>query len=224
MSHPRHTLSKDVAHPQARDLGLIVCQQCGSVWAQAQDKQTCERCGGRLHARQHGGLSAAWACWWGAVLLYLPANLLPVMITRSLFSQHSDTIMSGVVYFWAHGAYGLAAIVFVASFLVPLFKLAALFVLLRAARRPTLRRARELTKLYHLVEMVGRWSMLDVFVVAILAGLVHIQGMADVSAGVGIGAFGGVVVLTMLSSLNFDPRYLWDEGMKQEQAHDRANT
>ena len=115
-----------------------------------------------------------------------------------------------VIFFWISGAYGLAIIIFVASFLVPLFKLTALLLLvLMAQKRSTWRRS-ERTRLYHVIELIGRWSMLDVFVVALLAGLVRIQGFAEITAGIGIAAFGSVVVLTMLASMSFDPKLIWD--------------
>ena len=115
-------------------------------------------------------------------MLYVPANLLPVMVTRTLFGTQSDTILSGVIYFWVSGAYGLAAIVFVASFLVPLFKIVALFMLVLLAQRRSNWRRAERARLYHLIELLGRWSMLDVF----------------------------VVVLTMLASRSFDPKLSWN--------------
>jgi paraquat-inducible protein A len=155
-----------------------------------------------------------------ACVMYIPANLLPVMITRTLFGAQYDTILSGVIYFWVSGAYGLAAIVFIASFLVPLFKLAVLFLLVVLAQRGSTWRQRERAKLYHIIEIIGRWSMLDVFVVSLLTGLVQIQGFAVITAGVGIAAFGSVVVLTMLASLSFDPKLTWDS--KEAQAIARA--
>jgi paraquat-inducible protein A len=181
--------------------GLIGCRHCGTVWQDADDGAPCGRCGTPLHIRKPDSLNRTWAFLIAACLMYLPANLLPVMITRTLFGTSNDTIMSGVIYFWVTGAYGLAAIVFVASFLVPLFKLAALFVLVVSAQRRSNWRRAERAKLYHVIEIIGRWSMLDVFVVALLAGLVRIQGFAEITAGVGIAAFGSVVVLTMLASL-----------------------
>ena len=142
--------------------------------------------------------------------MYVPANLLPVMITTSLFGTQQDTILSGIIFFWVSGSYGLAALIFTASFLVPLFKLSALFLLTVMAQRHSDWRQLERAKLYRLLEIIGRWSMLDVFVVSLLAGLVRIKGFAEVTAGVGIGAFAAVVVLTMLASISFDPRLIWD--------------
>lgn len=208
----------DVVAPQDEGLevatavssGLMPCRRCGTVWRDAHDGQACDRCGYRLHARKPDSLNRTWALLIGACIMYLPANLLPVMVTRSLFGTQTDTILSGIVFFWLSGSYGIAAIIFVASFLVPLFKLAVLFLLLVTAQRRSDWRRAERSRLYHIIEVIGRWSMLDVFVVALLAGLVRIQGFAEITAGLGIAAFGSVVVLTMLASLSFDPKLSWD--------------
>lgn len=196
----------------AAQLGLLSCHHCGTVWQGAHDGEACARCASRLHRRKTASLQRTWALLIAACIMYVPANLLPVMITRSLLGTQNDTILSGVIYFWVSGAYGLAAIIFVASFLVPLFKLTALMLLAWTAQRHSDWRQLERARLYRIIEVIGRWSMLDVFVVSLLAGLVRIQGFAEVTAGVGIAAFGAVVVLTMLASLSFDPRLTWDAG------------
>ena len=206
--HEHH--DEDAPVPTAASLGLMACPHCAAVWKDAEEGDACGRCGTHLHTRKRQSLNRTWAFLIAACMMYIPANLLPVMITRTLFGAQYDTILSGVIYFWVSGAWGLAAIVFIASFLVPLFKLAVLFLLVFLAQRRSDWRQPERAKLYHIIEVIGRWSMLDVFVVALLAGLVHIQGFADVTAGVGIAAFGAVVVLTMLASLSFDPRLTWD--------------
>ncbi|MCZ2495835.1 paraquat-inducible membrane protein A [Xylophilus sp. Kf1] len=195
----------------ARSAGLSPCRHCGTVWRDAPEGQSCERCGTVLRARKPDSFNRTWALLIAACVMYLPANLLPVMITRSLFGVQSDTILSGIIFFWISGSYGVAAIIFVASFLVPLFKLAALFILLVTARRRSEWRRGDRARLYHVVEFIGRWSMLDVFVVALLTGLVQIQGLAQITAGLGIAAFASVVVLTMLASLSFDPKLSWDD-------------
>jgi paraquat-inducible protein A len=193
-----------------RQLGLMSCHHCGSVWKDAEEGASCERCSTTLHTRKPDSYNRTWAYLIAAGILYLPANMLPVMITKSLFGTQQDTILSGVIYFWVSGAYGLAALIFIASFLVPLFKLTALTILTYTAQRGSDWRQLERAKLYRMLEVIGRWSMLDVFVVALLAGLVRIHGFAEITAGVGIAAFGAVVVLTMLASLSFDPRLTWD--------------
>ncbi|WP_394788937.1 paraquat-inducible protein A [Rhodoferax sp.] len=197
--------------PTAASLGLLNCHHCGAVWRGAADGQHCERCGTVLHHRKPNSLTRTWALLLAAYIMYLPANLLPVMVTRNLLETQTDTILSGVIYFWVTGAWGLATIVFVASFLVPLFKLAALTIMAFMAQRRSTGRRLERARLYRIVEVIGRWSMLDVFVVSLLAGLVRIQGFAEITAGLGIAAFASVVVLTMLASLSFDPRLSWDD-------------
>lgn len=214
MTHPFFHAPKqgDGAVVTAASLGLEACRHCATVWRGAKDGEACGLCGTRLHSRKPDSLNRTWALLLAACLLYIPANLLPIMITKSLFGTQQDTILSGVIYFWVSGAYGLAAIVFIASFLVPMFKLTVLLLLLISVQRRSTWRQPERAKLYHIIEIIGRWSMLDVFVVSLLTGLVQIQGFAQITAGVGIAAFGGVVVLTMLASLAFDPKLIWDTG------------
>lgn len=202
-------------------LGLCACYRCGAVWADAEYGQACARCGTKLRERKPDSIRRTWALLLAASIMYLPANLLPVMITSSLLGTQPDTIMSGIIYFWVSGSYGLAALIFTASFFVPLFKLAALFVLVTTSQRRSTWRQRERAVLYRVLEIIGRWSMLDVFVVSLLAGLVHLKGLAVVTAGLGIAAFAAVVVLTMLASLSFDPRLIWDPGVP---ADDRPET
>jgi paraquat-inducible protein A len=194
----------------ARQLGMIACRHCGTVWRDAAEGEKCLRCRARLHSRKPDSLNRTWALLITAGILYLPANMLPVMTTRSLFGTQEDTILSGVIYFWISGDWALAAIIFIASFLVPLFKLSALMLMAIAARRHSDVARAERTRLYRIVEIIGRWSMLDVFVVSLLAGLVRMEQVAEITAGPGIASFGGVVVLTMLASISFDPRLAWD--------------
>jgi paraquat-inducible protein A len=207
----------------AAELGLLSCHHCGTVWRDADEGEPCGRCGTRLRRRKPQSLQRTWAFLIAACIMYVPANLLPVMVTKSLLGTQYDTILSGVIYFWVSGSYGLAAIIFVASFLVPLFKLTALILLTVLAQRHSNWRQPERARLYQALEVIGRWSMLDVFVVSLLAGLVRIQGFAEITAGVGIAAFGAVVVLTMMASLSFDPRLTWDteDVMEHEETEPR---
>jgi paraquat-inducible protein A len=213
-------MSTNPAQPlqTASQLGLWSCHHCGTVWEGATEGEACDRCQTRLHRRKPDSIRRTWALLIAACIMYVPANMLPVMVTRSLLGSQDDTILSGVIYFWVSGAYGLAAIIFIASFLVPLFKLTALTLMVWMAQRRSDWRQQERASLYRILEVIGRWSMLDVFVVSLLAGLVHIQGFAEITAGVGIGAFGAVVVLTMLASLSFDPRLTWDSDDKKNTA------
>jgi paraquat-inducible protein A len=212
------------SHDNASLSELTGCRHCGTVWQHAHEGDACGRCGAPLQARKTNSLTRTWAFLLAACVMYLPANLLPVMTTRTLFGSNEDTILSGIIYFWISGAYGLATIVFVASFLVPLFKLVALFVLVLTAQRRSNWRRAERAKLYHLIELLGRWSMLDVFVVALLAGLVRLEGLAEINAGIGIAAFGSVVVLTMLASQSFDPRLSWDGPVEDANPADTPDT
>jgi paraquat-inducible protein A len=170
----------------------------------------CPRCGTALHARKPDSLARTWALLLAATVLYVPANVLPIMHTASLFGTQSDTIMSGVVYLWVTGSWPLAVVVFVASVFVPLAKLLALAYLAFTVQRGTARAPAERLRLYRMVEIVGRWSMLDVFVVALLAALVQLRSLAEIVPGPGATAFGAVVVLTMLAAMTFDPRLIWD--------------
>ena len=193
----------------AAEAGLAACELCGQL-ARMVENRRCPRCGSPLHPRKPHSLERTWALLLAAYVLYLPANLLPIMETRSLFGVQQDTIMSGVVYLWSSGSWALALIVFIASVAVPLLKLLLLTGLAIAVqwRRPgpALRRARA----YRLLELIGRWSMLDVYVVAILVALVQAQALASMAPGPGVLAFAAVVVLSMLATMAFDPRLIWD--------------
>lgn len=208
------TAPHDSEHGMVQDaaaLGVIGCHHCGTVWENPAPAARCGVCHAPLHRRKIDSLNRTWALLIAACIMYIPANMMPVMVTRTLFDEQRDTILSGVIYFWTEGEWGLALVVFVASFLVPLFKLVALGILVFSARRRSRWQRLQRAKLYRVVEVIGRWSMLDVFVVSVLSGLVNIHGLASVHAGIGIAAFGAVVVLTMLASLAFDPRLIWDD-------------
>ena len=172
--------------------------------------QSCARCGARLHHRRPDSVGRTWALLLAAAILYIPANLLPVMYTHSLFGREDDTIISGVIYFWTSGSPALAAIIFIASIVVPVLKLAALSLLAITTQKRSRWHPQQRTLLYRLVEFVGRWSMLDIFVITLTVALVRFQSLAVITAGPGALAFCAVVVLTMLASMQFDPRLIWD--------------
>ena len=144
-----------------------------------------------------------------AALMYLPANFLPVMVTASARGRDAHTILGGIVELWLSGSQALAVIVFIASLVVPLTKMAVLSVLIFHAQRRSTWRQRERAWLYRTIESVGHWSMLDVFVVVMLVGMVRFGAFGEVEPGVGLLAFGAVVVLTMVASARFDPRLIW---------------
>ena len=197
----------------AAQLGLIRCSACSLVVQEpeADRHAICPRCEAPLHRRLPHSLSRTWALLISAAMLYIPANMLPIMRTASLGEvPQSDTILSGVVELWVRGSWDLAIIVFVASIVVPLLKIAILMTLLITTGRRSSWRRKERGKLYRFVEFIGHWSMLDIFVVALMAALVRFQSLADVTPGPGAVAFGAVVVLTMLASKTFDERLIWD--------------
>lgn len=195
----------------AASLGLAGCHTCGLVSrVGAAALAHCPRCGARLHRRKPDSLARTWALLAAAAVLYVPANALPIMHTKSLFGTQSDTILSGVIYLWTSGSWPLAVVVFVASVFVPMAKLFILAFLAASVQRGSARNRVERLRLYRLVELVGRWSMLDVFVVALLAALVQLKALAQITPGPGATAFGAVVVITMLAAMTFDPRLIWD--------------
>src|SRR5258706_348240 len=196
----------------AASLGLLVCHACGllSRPAPRSHEACCPRCGAHLHFRKPDSITRCWALLMTAVSLYIPANLLPMMHTSSLFGSQSDTIMSGVVYFLTSGSWYLALIIFFASIMVPLLKMIALALLLVTAQLHSHWQQDQRARLYRLVEFVGRWSMLDIYVVAVIVALVQLQGLATIQPGPGAVAFGAVVVLTMFAAMAFDPRLIWD--------------
>lgn len=198
--------------PTAAGLGLLACHVCELVSRPPAGAAAayCPRCGARVRSRKPGSVSRTWALVIAAAVLYIPANTEPVMITSSIFGVQRDTILSGVAYLWTSGSWPLAVVVFVASVLVPLLKLLALGYLAVSVQRRSPHHMRERAGLYHLLEFVGRWSMLDVFVVMVLVALVKLQALANIQAGPGAMWFGAVVVLTMFASMSFDPRLIWD--------------
>jgi paraquat-inducible protein A len=196
---------------RAKDLGLATCHTCDLLLRMpAAGAVHCPRCGSPVHVRKPNSVSTTWALLVAAIIMYVPANLLPVMATTWLGNTQADTIMGGVIYLLHHD-WPLAVIVFVASVLVPLLKMIALvYLLVSVQRRSPLRRAQR-TRLYRLTELVGRWSMVDVFVVALMAALVQIGALATIEPGGGALAFAAVVILTMLAAMSFDSRLIWDE-------------
>ncbi|CAA7618256.1 Uncharacterized paraquat-inducible protein A [Candidatus Terasakiella magnetica] len=202
----------------ARRAGLMACPHCGLVCRQtAKPDPRCPRCDGKVQGRKAESLSRASAYLIAAAILYIPANLLPIMQTSSLLGAKADTILSGIAYFWTSGSWGLAALIFFASILVPLLKLGTIALLTLSVHFHWGRHLHQRANLFRIIEMVGRWSMLDIFVVALMVGLVHFRGVAVIEAGPGAAAFGAVVILTILASQSFDPRLIWD---REEELHD----
>jgi paraquat-inducible protein A len=197
---------------RAIDAGLLVCHECHKLNKQEPDsrRQFCSRCGGVIHARRPDSLVRTWALLLTAAILYIPANLLPIMTVNSLGKGQSDTIMSGIVELANLGMLPIAAVVFIASILVPIFKMVGISLLLYSVQRHQPMSVRQRIVMYRFIEWIGRWSMLDIFVIAILVAVVRFGSLASIEPGLGAMAFVSVVILTMLAALTFDPRLIWD--------------
>ncbi|WP_095107733.1 paraquat-inducible protein A [Pseudomonas sp. Irchel 3E20] len=197
---------------RAIDAGILICMECHELNRQVPDtdEQTCTRCGALVHARRPNSLMRTWALLVTAAILYIPANLLPIMTVSSLGKGEPSTIMSGVIQLVQHGMLPIAAVVFIASILVPTFKLVGIALLLFSVQRHQPLSARQRIIMYRFIEFIGRWSMLDIFVIAILVALVNFGRLASIEANLGAAAFSSVVILTMLAAVTFDPRLIWD--------------
>lgn len=224
----------EINYPRANDFNLLICPCCGHLNKQTSKLnpkavEKCKRCKIKLHHRKLNSLSKTFALTIAASILYIPANALPMTITESLFGTQKDTILTGVIYFWQSGDYFVAVVIFCASIFIPLLKLLILyflvFVIFLQKKRHLQFSPTTCAKLYRVVELVGRWSMIDVFVVALLTALIQIQSLATIVAGPGAVAFAAVVVLTLLASLSFEPRVIWDNyyaNKKQIESSDDA--
>ncbi|MEO6678111.1 MULTISPECIES: paraquat-inducible protein A [Pseudomonas] len=197
---------------RAIDAGILICIECHELNKQEADtdEQVCTRCGALVHARRPNSLMRTWALLVTAAILYIPANVLPIMTVSSLGKGDPSTIMSGVIQLVQHGMIPIAAVVFIASILVPTFKLVGIALLLFSVQRRQPLSARQRIVMYRFIEFIGRWSMLDIFVIAILVAVVNFGRLASVEANLGAIAFASVVILTMLAAVTFDPRLIWD--------------
>ncbi|RZI79381.1 MAG: paraquat-inducible membrane protein A, partial [Pseudomonas sp.] len=187
---------------RAIDAGILVCNECHELNRQEGDDagQTCIRCGAVVHPRRPNSIVRTWALLITAFILYIPANLLPIMTVSSLGKGSPDTIMSGVITLMHHGMLPIAAVVFIASILVPTFKLVGIGLLLYSVQRHQPLSARQRIWMYRFIEFIGRWSMLDIFVIAILVAVVNFGRIASVEANLGAIAFACVVILTMFAA------------------------
>lgn len=206
-----------VLHASAMSLGLVGCEVCGLVSCPRAGAAAthCPRCGERLHWRRPDSIEQSWALVLTAAILYVPANLLPVLATYTPLGSSTDTIMQGVVELWSPTSWPLAIVVFVASITIPLGKLIALAYLLISLQRGWVRSPEQRIRLYRLVKFIGRWSMLDVFVDTFVVALVQLQPLMSVEPGPGVLFFACVVVVTMLAVNRFDPRLIWDLPQKE---------
>jgi paraquat-inducible protein A len=196
----------------AAQVGLLSCDACQMLSrpANATEPGFCPRCGEALEVRHFASIQTTWALVIAAAVCYIPANALPVLNTTTFGTSEGDTILGGVAFLYTSGSWPLALIVLVASVMIPLGKLAALVYLLITVQRGSVASSHERTRLYRMVEFIGRWSMLDVFVDAFTVALVQLSPLMSVAPGAGVLFFAAVVVLTMLAAEAFDPRLIWD--------------
>jgi paraquat-inducible protein A len=193
----------------AREAGFDVCHTCLAL--SASGSSHCGRCGAHIHPRIPNSLQRTVALLIAAVVLYIPANLLPIMTTDQFARSVDSTIIGGVVILWNMGSYPVALVILVASVLVPIGKILTVAALCWTVGRRIPVSPRQRTSLYRITEFIGKWSMVDVFVVAILVALIQITGIIVIRPGAAALAFAGVVIATMLAAESFDPRLLWDD-------------
>ncbi len=187
-----------------------VCQLAVPIKGSVDQHLSCPRCDTALHYRKPDSIQRSWALVIAALVCFFPANIMPIMHTSSLGTVQSDTIMSGIIFLINHGSWPVAMVILVASVMVPLLKIVILIYLLISVKMRSIWRPRERTKMYQLAELVGKWSMVDVFVVSILVSLVQMGHLASIEAGYGALFFCAVVILTMFAAMAFDPRLIWD--------------
>ena len=210
----------------AREAGLVSCNFCHSLnrpcidesGANSSLQMHCHVCGSVIHSRIPNSISKTWALVIAAMILYIPANVLPIMTVVLWGDGAPDNIMSGVLSLLNAGMWPLALLIFVASIVIPIAKLLTLFGLLISVQTRSTWRPVERTKLYRFTEFIGRWSMIDIFVIGILVALVQFGTVATVTPGMGALCFAAVVILTMIAAHTFDPRFIWD--VIEEPAHE----
>ncbi|BFM14127.1 hypothetical protein R50073_03100 [Maricurvus nonylphenolicus] len=197
---------------------LVSCHVCFKL----ADKQLhhCPRCGAAMHLRKNNSVERTMALLITACILYIPANVLPIMITDQLGQSEESTIIGGVVLLIQLGSIPIAAVIFIASVMVPLGKLIMLFYLCWSLKRGVPGTERQRTVFYRVTELMGKWSMIDVFVVAILVALVHLGGLLVIRPGIAAMAFAGVVIVTMIAAECFDPRLMWDQSNNDKDKDD----
>ncbi|MDO3384970.1 paraquat-inducible protein A [Gilvimarinus sp. SDUM040013] len=195
----------------AINANLARCHVCGKVsHLPSEGAFACPRCHTPLHFRTPYSVSRSWAYTLTAAICFVPANLYPIMNVQSIDKSFTSTIMSGVIDLAQNDMLPIAIVVFVASIAVPLFKLIGIIVLLTIVQRGKPVKRQQAIRMYRFIDFIGRWSMLDIFVISILVSLVSFGQIASIEANIGATAFGAVVILTLLAAESFDPRLIWD--------------
>lgn len=201
------------------DRGWAVCRSCGTLTDQP--GENCVVCGRKTSLRNPHSLQSVWAFWIAGVIAYIPGNLLPIMITQSVSGDSPSTIMGGVLTLVHHGSFDIAAVIFVASIVVPVTKFVVIAWLALSIQRGWNISEHRRHFAHDAVEFIGRWSMIDVFVVAALAALIQIGGLMSIIPGAGVDAFAMSVIFTMFSAMSLDPRLIWD-GKRSSEGSDHV--
>lgn len=195
--------------------GLAACHTCHKL--APKDAHRCPRCGSPLHVRKANSLQRTLALLLTACVLYIPANIFPIMYTDQFGNTIESTIIGGVLILIEMGSWPVALVIFCASVMVPIGKLIMMFYLCWVASRGAKANQRQLTGAYRITELIGKWSMVDVFVVFILVALINLGQMLVMRPGVAAMSFAGLVMVTMLAAESFDPRVLWDQEDKNHE-------
>ena len=198
----------------AREAGLVACQQCGQVHQLG--TRICTRCGSRLRSRDTESLQKVWAWLIAGMIAYIPANIYPMLLTSTLVERSESTIIGGIVELFEYGSWGVAIIVFIASVVIPVGKFIVIMYLAISVQKRSDDNQHGRHRAYEVVEFIGRWSMIDVFVVAILSALVQLETIATVNPGIAAVSFALSVIFTMLAAQAFDSRMIWDASKVQE--------
>ncbi|WP_353662151.1 paraquat-inducible protein A [Hydrogenimonas sp. SS33] len=198
--------------------GRQLCLHCRKL--HTLDVHVCDRCGSPVHQRIPHSIPLTWSLALAAIVFLIPANLLPMMVVQSIAGEDAGTIMDGVIYFLEHGEAGIGIVIFLASIFIPFFKLTVLFYLLLIVHFKWYARAKLGLKLFRIIHFIGKWSMLDIFVVALMVGIVQFKHLATIVTGPAAIAFMMAVLITMFATETFDPRLMFDTLIKlQEEKH-----
>ena len=195
----------------AREAGLAMCRSCHTLTDRP--GETCVVCGAKTAVRSPNSLQKVWAFWFAGVIAYIPGNILPIMVTQSVAGDSPSTIMGGVITLIHHGSFEIAAVIFIASIVVPVSKFMIIAWLALSIQRGWSLSEHRRHFAHEAVEIIGRWSMIDVFVVAALAALIQVGALMSILPGPGVSAFALSVIFTMLSAMSLDTRLIWDNAM-----------
>lgn len=194
----------------AKQAGLGVCPKCHKLNAMVLNQQRCVRCCAQFYQRKPYSMQYTLAWTIAAIIAFIPANMYPIMVFYKFGAREASTILGGIGTLARDGMYPVALIVFIASFVVPLLKIIGLIILMASVALRSRFQLEQHTQLFRIVEFLGPWSMLDVFVVALMTGIVNLGFISSIEAGAGINYFIFMVIATMFAAQSFDPRLLWD--------------